>query len=134
MAACALKAGGEVEIFSTGAAAWLWFSDEHLTLLKRPGVMLGSSEDISYHRQAVSLGAADILLWASDGLIDGSRVHKRLERHWLSLLSKDRCLATVEAALRDIGVPSALPDDRSFVAVWRASKEEIQTPPPSMAS
>jgi sigma-B regulation protein RsbU (phosphoserine phosphatase) len=102
-----LRAGGQLESLSEG------------------GMLLGMAAEASYTRGRVELGAGDVLLAYSDGVIESRNdadqefTCERLEAH-LRLAqsgSADAVLFSILAAVQDFAAPHALTDDTSLVVM-----------------
>jgi serine phosphatase RsbU (regulator of sigma subunit) len=94
------------------------------------GMLLGMAADASFRTGRVELGAGDILLAYSDGVIESRNNadqfgDDRLEAE-LRLArtgSADRVLFSVLAAVQDFAAPNALTDDTSLVVVRHSDDE-----------
>jgi serine phosphatase RsbU (regulator of sigma subunit) len=104
-----LRAGGDLEPLSEG------------------GMLLGMAADASFRRGRVELGAGDLLLAYTDGVVeartgaDEEFGDERLEAQ-LRLAaggSADAVLFSVLAAVQDFAAPHPLADDTSVVVVRR---------------
>jgi serine phosphatase RsbU (regulator of sigma subunit) len=103
-----------------------------LESLSEGGMLLGMAADASFRTGRVELGAGDILLAYSDGVIESRNnadqefgEERRLEAE-LRLArtgSADRVLFSVLAAVQDFAAPNALTDDTSLVVVRHSDYE-----------
>jgi sigma-B regulation protein RsbU (phosphoserine phosphatase) len=97
--------------------------------LSEGGMLLGMAGDASFSTGRVALGADDVLLAYSDGVIesrDGSDQEfggERLEEHLrhLGTGSSSEALFSILAAVQDFAAPNALTDDTSLVVVRRGA-------------
>jgi sigma-B regulation protein RsbU (phosphoserine phosphatase) len=108
--------------------ALLLREDGRLEWLAEGGMLLGMTADASFRRGRVRLGAGDVLLVYSDGVIE-SRDNadeefgcERLEAHARAAGSDcaEGILFSVLAAVQDFAAPHALADDTSLVVVRHA--------------
>jgi serine phosphatase RsbU (regulator of sigma subunit) len=104
-----LRAGGRLESLSAG------------------GMLLGMAADASFRQGHVELGAGDVLLAYSDGVVEsrndadqefgGERLEAQLRLARSG--SAEAVLFSVLAAVQDFAAPNALTDDTSLVVVRR---------------
>jgi sigma-B regulation protein RsbU (phosphoserine phosphatase) len=99
-----------------------------LESLSEGGMLLGMAADASFASARVELGAGDVLLAYSDGVVESSNDAdqefgaERLEAE-LRLArtdSADRALFSILGAVQDFAAPNALTDDTSLVVVRHA--------------
>ena len=104
-----------------------------LESLSEGGMLLGMAADASFTTGRVELGAGDILLAYSDGVIEsrnnadqefgGERLEAELRLARTD--SADRVLFSVLAAVQDFAAPNALTDDTSLVVVRHSVYEDV---------
>jgi sigma-B regulation protein RsbU (phosphoserine phosphatase) len=111
-----LRSGGELE-----AGSW------QLETLSEGGMLLGMTDDAPFRSARVELGAGDLLLAYSDGVIEAhneadeefgeERLEAQLRR--AAGASAEGVLFSVLAAVQDFAAPHPLADDTSVVVVTR---------------
>lgn len=107
--------------------ALLLRADGRLELLSRGGMLLGMAGDAPFRTGRVELGADDVLLAYSDGVIESCDSAdeefgcERLAAHLRSIGSgsSTAALFSILAAVQDFAAPNALTDDTSLVVVRR---------------
>jgi serine phosphatase RsbU (regulator of sigma subunit) len=126
------RASDTVEYCSAGhPPALLLRAHGPLELLSEGGMLLGMAGDASFSTGRVELGADDVLLAYSDGVIesrDGSDEEfgcERLEAHLRRVGTgpSTAALFSILAAVQDFAAPNALTDDTSLIVVRRCRGE-----------
>ncbi|HSL22959.1 MAG TPA: PP2C family protein-serine/threonine phosphatase [Vicinamibacterales bacterium] len=119
-------ASGTLDYCSAGhPPALLLRANGQLEFLSEGGMLLGMAPDASFRRGRVVLGAGDVLLAYSDGVIE-SRNDAEQEFGWERLeaqlrlagnSSADAVLFSVLGAVQDFAAPRELIDDTSLVVI-----------------
>jgi serine phosphatase RsbU (regulator of sigma subunit) len=126
------RASDTVEYCSAGhPPALLLRANGPLELLSEGGMLLGMAGDASFSTGRVELGADDVLVAYSDGVIesrDGTDQEfgcERLEAHLrgAGTGSSTAALFSILAAVQDFAAPNALTDDTSLIVVRRGHGE-----------
>jgi sigma-B regulation protein RsbU (phosphoserine phosphatase) len=104
--------------------------------LSEGGMLLGMSADAAYRSGRVTLGAGDVLLAYSDGVVEsrngsdeefgfeGLEAHLRHARTG----SAEAVLFSILAAVQDFAAPHALADDTSLVVIRRCGSDRACAP------
>jgi len=123
---------GQLDYCNAGhPPAFLLRSDGHLELLSIGGPVLGAVPAARFDRGSVKLGARDLLLACSDGILESFNEadqefgSKRLETEFRRARdgSAESVLFSVLGAVQDFAAPRPLTDDMTLVIVKNNSSE-----------
>jgi sigma-B regulation protein RsbU (phosphoserine phosphatase) len=121
-------ASGTLDYCSAGhPPAVLLRGDGRLESLSQGGMLLGMASDASFRKGCVELGAGDVLVVYSDGVIESRNAGDEefgcegleAQLHRAQNGRADSVLFSILAAVQDFAAPHALLDDTSLVVVKR---------------